>query len=153
MRAPWQERENVASFGNRCTRMLNTLIHQDVAPNNFNPFRNAMCRAYVLAFQTSSKFKAPGRDCRAALLTRQTSPIRRDAHARNSKPPDGAGFPGKSTRSPRPSRSPRAQRHAQLSASASSQSSIACQFRRASRQKSQPSALTPQPKHGCKNHG
>ena len=98
--------KDVAWFGKWYIRRPNTIIHLDVAPSDFNPFRNAMDRTYVLARQTSTKLKVPDRD----------------AHARRSRPSAGTGFPHKNKHSSRPSRSPRAQRRIHIGATPSSQS-------------------------------
>ena len=116
--------KDVRTFTKLYQRRLNTLIHLDVGPASFAPFRNAMDRTFALASQTSTRLNVPDRGCGADRVTRPVSLIHRDVHARNAKPSNGMGSGRSIKSSSKTSRSPRVRREAHYSTAPASQSSI-----------------------------
>ena len=116
--------KDVDGFSKWYTRRLNALIHLDVAPSSFSPFRDAMGRTFVRACQTSTKLKVPDREYNAARVTQQASLIHRDVHARITKPSTGTGPIRSTKRSSKSSRSPRARRGIHVGTGTPPQSSL-----------------------------
>ena len=115
--------ENVLAFAKWYTRKLNLLLHIDVSPQAFTPFRNALDRLYVIACQTSARLQTPDRALDSARVTRPMSLIHRDIRSRCSNSPVGTSTKRSGKTSSSSVKSPRVTREIRIGTGTPTQSS------------------------------
>ena len=118
--------KSVDSFARWYAKRLNTLIHLDVGPVEFNLFKGGMDRTFVLVCQTSTNLQLPDRSFDPARSTRPVSLIQMEVRSRRSGAgaSTGKGRKRKTKPASLSTRSPKVNRTVHITTGMSSQSSI-----------------------------